>query len=96
MKKRIKHVGVLQCGKTFGAIYFLLALPFLLIMLPWAIALEASVGLLAGLALLVLMPVLYGVAAFLGGLLTAWLYNIVAARYGGIEFTTSEVVPETT
>ena len=62
MKKRIKHVGVLQCGKTCGAIYFLLAFPLLLIMLPWAIALEASVGLLAGLALLVLMPVLYAPA----------------------------------
>ena len=60
-------------------------------MLPWAIALGASVGLLAGLALLVLMPVLYGVAAFLSDPLTAGLHNLVAARIGGFEFTTAEV-----
>jgi len=91
VKKRIKHLGVLQCGKTLGTIYFLFSLPFLVFLLPLAIALEAKLGLLAALALLILMPVCYGLAAFLGGILTAWLYNIVAARYGGFEFTTSEV-----
>ena len=67
MQKQIKHIAVAQCGKTLGVFYFLFFLPFVSFLLPGAIALKASVGLLAGLALLILVPVLYGAAAFLHG-----------------------------
>jgi hypothetical protein len=33
----------------------------------------------------VIFPVLYAVLGFLATLLTAWLYNVVAAAVGGIE-----------
>jgi len=67
MRKQIKHIAVTQCGKTLGAFCYLFSLPFVIFLLPGAIALEASVGLLASLALLILVPVLYGAAAFLHG-----------------------------
>lgn len=37
-----------------------------------------------GLASPVLMPLLYGVMGYIGGWLCAYLYNWVAARYGGV------------
>ncbi len=44
-----------------------------------------SVGAAVGVGMAILFPVLYGVLAFVFGLLSAWLYNVVAARVGGIE-----------
>jgi hypothetical protein len=44
-----------------------------------------------GIAMLVVMPVAYAVGAFIGAAIGAWIYNQVAARIGGFEFTTAEV-----
>ena len=42
---------------------------------------------LEGVVTLVLAPVLYGVLGGLVNALMAWIYNLVAARLGGIEIT---------
>jgi hypothetical protein len=42
---------------------------------------------LFGIGAIFFMPVLYGVMGFIGGLLVAWLYNLVAPAVGGIELT---------
>ena len=47
---------------------------------------------LFGLAAIVVFPVLYGVLAFVMGLVVSALYNLIAARVGGIEVTVSEAV----
>jgi len=37
-----------------------------------------------------LMPLLYTLFGFVFTLVGAWVYNLIAARIGGFEFTTAE------
>ncbi len=68
-------------------IYLLTSIPIVLVM-----AVVASLGSAgASLSILILMPLLYMGGGFLGTLLAAWIYNLVAARVGGFEFMTAEV-----
>jgi hypothetical protein len=43
------------------------------------------IGLFGGIAMLIFLPVIYGVIGFIGGAVVAALYNLVAALVGGIE-----------
>jgi uncharacterized membrane protein (DUF485 family) len=47
---------------------------------------------LFGIAAIVTFPILYGVLAFVMGLVVSGLYNLIAARVGGIEVTLGEGV----
>jgi len=38
-----------------------------------------------------IVPLLYAMGAYLGTAISAWIYNFVAKRVGGFEFTTAEV-----
>jgi hypothetical protein len=40
---------------------------------------------------LIFLPIIYGVVGFIGGVIAALIYNLVAKGIGGIEFTTEEV-----
>lgn len=40
--------------------------------------------------MLILMPILYLIFGFLCAAFGAWVYNLVAARIGGVEFTVSQ------
>ncbi len=95
--QRIKSVGVLSCAKMMGVLYGcmgLLFLPFALIAgLASMAAQQASgangaVGAISGAVVLVLgilAPFLYGAMGFVFGAIGAWVYNLIAARLGGIE-----------
>ena len=88
MKVRIKHVGVAQCAKMIAGIYFVISLPIVaLILLVAMSAGKASIG-IGG---LILLPFVYALLSYLGGLLSAWIYNLVADRIGGFEYTTTEM-----
>ena len=50
-------------------------------------SLGAGIG--GGLALIVLLPLLYGVAGLIGGAIFALIYNVAARFTGGIKFSTS-------
>ncbi len=44
------------------------------------------------------IPVFYGILGWAGGYATAWLYNIITKRFGGIEFeleSTADVLSQT-
>ena len=88
MKIRIKHVGVAQCAKMIAGIYFVISLPIVALVLLLAMSAgKASIG-VGG---LILLPFIYAFFSYLGGLLCAWIYNLVADKVGGFEYTTAEI-----
>ena len=47
-----------------------------------------SMGIGGGIVGIILLPILYGIAGVLSGLIVALLYNLVASVVGGIKFET--------
>lgn len=88
MKKQVVHVSVLQSSKVMAVLYLVLSLPMVLIMaIPTMIAGGEGISL----AMLIFAPILYTIFGFIFTALGAWICNLVAARIGGFEFTTTEV-----
>ena len=88
MKKQVVHVSVLQSSKVMAVLYLVLSLPMVLVM---AIPTLMAGGQGVSLAMLVFAPILYTVFGFIFTARGAWIYNLVAARIGGFEFTTTEL-----
>lgn len=98
---RIHNVGVLSLANVLGLLYGLLGLIFgaiftvvSLLGAGFGMMMEGGlhdgtgmgwIGSLFGIAAIVLLPLFYGVMGWVTGAVTAFLYNLVAARVGGIE-----------
>ena len=91
-------------GKIFGILYALFGLIFIPFFALAGIAgffaesgnaNAASAGLVAGgmIAMAVIFPILYGVMGFVGGVIVAALYNLIARWIGGLEFEVEDVTP---
>lgn len=91
MKKQVVSVSILQNAKVMAALYLAISLPFTLLMIIPAM-MGQGVG--YSIMMLVLMPLLYTLIGFVFTLVGAWVYNLIAARIGGFEFTTVEVGKE--
>jgi hypothetical protein len=90
MKKQIVQVSVLQSAKVAAALYFVISIPMALLMLiPVMMGKEQSGGLTV--FMLIFMPVLYTLIGFIFTLIGAWVYNLVASKVGGFEYTAVEV-----
>lgn len=87
MKKQVVSFAPLQAGKVMAAVYFVCSLPILVLMLVPALSGSQQMPMF----FIILMPFLYAFFGFLFSLLGAWIYNIIAARIGGLEYTTVEV-----
>ncbi|MBI4158758.1 hypothetical protein HY500_00695 [Candidatus Woesearchaeota archaeon] len=95
MKKlRIRKIDVLSVGKVAGIIYLVIG-----VFLSLLISLVPTVGpgmMRAGYygsmmysgAAIILIPIIYGVVGFLGGVLGAFLYNTISSWIGPIELET--------
>lgn len=91
----LKRIGVMSCGRVLGALYALMGLVIggfftLFSLIATAIGVssgaeDAWIGAFLGVGAVVLFPLFYGVLGFLGGLLGAFFYNLVAANIGGLE-----------
>lgn len=93
----LKRIGVLSAGKISGLMYTLIGLLIgglfsLLSLLGLAIggtgssgSSDAAVGLIFGVGAVIILPVFYGVMGFVGGLISAALYNLLAGAVGGLE-----------
>jgi hypothetical protein len=93
----LQRLGVLSTGKVMGIMYAILALivaiPYGLILLIVGASTSGGpgggqmAGAMAGMGIcmVVLLPVIYGVAGFIGGIIMAALYNVVVRMVGGIE-----------
>lgn len=99
----IERIAPLSLAKVMGAIYavigFVVGALFTLLALVGAAAGGSSDSEMAwmaplfGIAAIVVFPILYGVIAFVMGLVVSGLYNLIAGRVGGIEVTLGEAVP---
>ena len=88
MKKQIVQVSVVQSAKVMAAVYLITAIPVVVLA---GLFMSSFMPAGAGIAMLIMMPVAYAAGAFIGAAFGAWIYNLVAARIGGFEFTTAEV-----
>lgn len=98
----IERIGPLSLAKVMGAIYavigFVVGALFTFFALIGAIAGASSepemawLAPLFGVAAIVVFPILYGVLAFVMGLVISGIYNLIAGRIGGIEVTLSQGV----
>ncbi len=98
---QIKRIGALSAGKVTGALYALIGLIFGVIFALFSLlgivigslasasfdsstaALFSGVG--VAIASVIFLLVLYGILGFISGLISAFLYNVVAGLIGGIE-----------
>lgn len=99
----IQRIMPVSLAKVMGAIYavigFVAGALFTVLALVGATAGASSdpeaawMAPLFGIAAIVVFPILYGVVAFVMGLVVSALYNLIAARVGGVEITLGETVP---
>ncbi len=102
MIKRISHISPLQLGTVLAVLYGTLALvvfvPLFLIIglvvshLPQT-ANQQPMPAIGMVASAVIAPIFYAVFGFIGGVIAAFVYNLVAGWTGGIEFTLVDVAP---
>ena len=86
--KEIKRIDIVSVGKIFGIMYIIfgfLAGLFMSIMASFASIPMYPLGLFFGTFSVIVLPVIYGVMGFVGGIITAFLYNIIAEKIGGIK-----------
>ena len=88
----LRRVGILSCGKVLGCVYALLGLIIGGVFSLAAVAGFAAGGgqqgpeaLIFGVGAIVLLPLFYGIAGFIGGVIAGALYNLIAGLVGGIE-----------
>jgi hypothetical protein len=101
---KLKRVGVWSAAKVTGILYCAFGLIFGGIIALFSLfgsfmggamsgvsssEPEAFLGILFGAGAVVFLPIFYGVIGLLGGALSAFLYNLVAGWFGGIELELS-------
>ena len=94
----IKHISVLSAGKVMGiicaAIGLIAGVLFLLFgsMLGGLAAASGGDGggimAIGGVMGVILLPILYGIFGFIGGVIQAFVYNLAAGWVGGIRIQT--------
>lgn len=88
MKKQITSISPLQAAKVSALLYFIITIPFVVLM-----AIGFSMSPASNhfpIVMIFIMPFAYAIAGFIFTIFGAWIYNLVAKWVGGIEFTTSE------
>ncbi|MDX8400547.1 MAG: DUF3566 domain-containing protein [Gallionellaceae bacterium] len=91
MKKQITNISPFQTAKVAALLYFVISLPFVVIMgLMFAFAPGPKPAMM-GVGMMIAIPFCYLVIGFIFTIIAAWVYNIVAKLVGGIEFTTTEI-----
>ena len=88
----VKRIGVLSLAKVMAVLYAGIGLlGGLFIALISSIGgsafahHEGALGMGFGIGAIVLFPILYDVLGFVGGIISAWLYNLAAGFIGGVE-----------
>ncbi|MBI4137562.1 hypothetical protein HY469_05875 [Candidatus Roizmanbacteria bacterium] len=94
----INKINILSAGKIAGATYFLFGLIFgifisLFSFIGAGFSDEPGAGvfgaLFGGMAI-ILLPLMYGAMGFIGGIIGAALYNLIARYMGGLEIEVTQ------
>jgi hypothetical protein len=95
----ITKVGVMSLGKLMGLLYAAIGIVFGLLYALFAVvgggammamgggdgAMGGGMMMGMGIAAVIILPIFYGVLGFIGGLITALLFNLAAKYTGGLE-----------
>ena len=99
-KLRIRKLGILSVAKIYAVmmlvISLLISIPYGLIIIIFSLTGASSIGgreslalggggVVLGLGIMIGLPIFYGIIGFIGGALSALIYNIFAGFVGGIE-----------
>ncbi len=102
MVTRLRNVNPIQCAIVSGVLYALLGIIVAILFAPIMSVMTTHMppgtpSVAAGFSMgtLVLFPILYAILGFIGGLITAFLYNVVAGWTGGIQLTFETLTPAT-
>jgi hypothetical protein len=90
MELRIVRVDPHQAGLVAAIVYAVLGLVAIPIIM---VASLASGQQTTGPGFLLALPILYGVAGYLGTAVACWLFNLVAGRVGGVTLRLLESAP---
>ncbi len=99
MVTRLRNVNPVQCGIVSGVLYALLGVIAALFLAPIMSIMTShmppglNVGPGPSMSSLIFLPIVYAVLGFIGGMITAFLYNLVARWTGGVEVTLDSAVP---
>ena len=89
MRKQLTYIAPLRAGIVLATLYGLLSLllvPFFLLGGLLGAKSGGPVPFVFGVGFAVMLPVMYAVLGFIGGLLSAAVYNLIAKMTGGFEF----------
>jgi len=90
----IKSIALIRCGTVCAVLYAFLGLLEALVVVPIMSlapagtpnAFPAGMRSVLGVGGFIFLPILFAVVGFIGGLITALVYNLVARWTGGFEF----------
>jgi hypothetical protein len=90
MKIQISRISIGQTAKVVGAVHAVLASPLLLLGMIGLLTRSTPFTSVVSPIWLFLSPFIYGLGAYILGLMMCLIYNFVARYFGGVEYTTSE------
>jgi hypothetical protein len=89
MKKQIVRISILQSSKITTILYFLLGFVYLLIGIPMIMFGSDQLRIVG--IIYCAMPIIMATIGFIGFVIFAALYNLIAKWVGGMEFETIDV-----
>jgi len=96
MKKQLTYIAPLKAGIILGILYGIISLiivPFFLLAALFGSRAGGAGAAVFGLGFVIMLPVIYAVVGFIGGVISAFLYNLIAGWTGGFEFEVRDLAP---
>jgi ABC-type multidrug transport system fused ATPase/permease subunit len=87
MKKQITSISAVQTAKVFAVLYFLMSLPFVIMMYLMTSFSHSPFPAF----MVIVMPIAYLLIGFIVTVIGAWVYNVVANWIGGVEYTSDSI-----
>lgn len=99
----LRRIGAFSCTKVSCILYLIIGLIIGAMFSILSVAVSSlggesefsgALGLLFGVGAIIFFPIVYAIVGFIGGLIGAAVYNLVAGMVGGIEFDFETPAPK--